>query len=38
MKRRESTYELVQIIDQKDWYILKIIEISSNIHELIQTS
>ena len=29
-------YESVRIIDQKDWYILKIVKTSSNIHETVQ--
>ena len=28
-------YELVRIIDQKDWYILKIVKTSSNIRETV---
>ena len=34
-EKQDNMYELVRIIDQKDWFTLKIVKTSSNICESI---
>ena len=34
--KQKNMYKLVRIIDQKEWYTLKIVKTSPNIHESVR--